>query len=63
MPPIEIKWVLIKDEPSGKQPAALLCTNTEFSEQQIIACFIRRWSMEATFEEVRVHLGVESQRK
>ncbi|HEU0144016.1 MAG TPA: transposase [Nitrososphaera sp.] len=63
MPPVVIRWVLIRDEQSEKEPAALLCTNTGLSEEQIILYFIRRWSMEATFEETRAHLGVETQRQ
>lgn len=63
MPPVVIRWVLIGDEQSKKEPAALLCTNTGLSEEQIILYFIRRWSMEATFEETRAHLGVETQRQ
>jgi hypothetical protein len=63
MPPVLIKWVLIKDEQTAKEPAALLSTNTGLSEEQVILYFIRRWSMEATFQEVRTHLGVETQRQ
>jgi hypothetical protein len=44
MRPIEIQWVLLKDEQSGREPVALLCTNTKLSEEQIILYFIRRWS-------------------
>jgi DDE superfamily endonuclease len=63
LPPVRIKWVLIKDEQTAKAPAALLSTNTGLSEEQVILYFIRRWSMEATFQEVRTHLGVETQRQ
>jgi len=41
----------------------LLCTNPTYSPEQIIAYFVRRWSMEVTFEESRAHLGVETQRQ
>ena len=61
--PVWIRWVLIKDEQGSREPAALLCTNTEMSAEQIIECFIRRWSMEVTLREVREHLGVETQRQ
>jgi len=63
MPPVVIKWVLLQDEHTAKEPAALLSTNTELSEEQIICCFIRRWSMEGTFEQTRAHLGMETQRQ
>jgi hypothetical protein len=39
MPPVEIKWVLLKDDQSGKEPAALLSTNPNLSEEQIIPVF------------------------
>lgn len=47
---------------------ALLCTDQELNSQSIINYFIRRWTVEVTFEEVRRHLGpgrraVESQRQ
>jgi hypothetical protein len=63
MIPVEIRWVLIKDAQGKGEPAALLCTNTAISAQQIIVYFIRRWAMEVTFKESRTHLGVESQRQ
>ena len=63
MSPVAIRWVLIKDNDTDAEPAALLSTNVELSAEQIIAYFIRRWSMEVTFREVRTHLGVETQRQ
>jgi hypothetical protein len=42
---------------------ALLCTNLTYSPEQILQWFVRRWSMEVTFEETRAHLGVETQRQ
>ena len=63
MRPVEIKWVLLCDEQTAKEPAALLSTNTQLSEEQIILYFMRRCSMEGTFKEVRTHLGVETQRQ
>lgn len=62
-PPVAIRWVLIRD-PLGKfEPQALLCTNLLSTPEQIIECFVQRWQMEVTFEEARVHLGVETQRQ
>lgn len=63
MTPVEIKWVIIKDKESNHEPVALLSTNLHMSAEQIISLFIRRWSMEVTFKEVRTHLGVETQRQ
>ena len=42
---------------------ALLSTNQELTAEMIVAYFVRRWSIEVTFEEVRAHLGVETQRQ
>ncbi len=58
-----LRWVLIKDPTGHINPVALLCSNQELDSQSIINYFIRRWTVEVTFEEVRRHLGVESQRQ
>jgi len=63
LPPVPIRWVLIRD-PAGTFPTqALLCTDLTVSADQILAWFVRRWQLEVTFEEVRRHLGVETQRQ
>jgi hypothetical protein len=62
-PPVSIRWLLIRDPQQCYEPVALLCTNPHYSPEQILAWFIRRWSMEVTFEEARTHLGVETQRQ
>jgi hypothetical protein len=62
-PPLPIRWVLIRD-PKGKfKPQALLCTDAQVSPEQIVTWFVRRWQVEVTFQEVRTHLGVETQRQ
>lgn len=63
MPPVLIRYVLIRD-PAGKfAPQALLCTDLNASPLQIISWFVLRWQLETTFQEVRLHLGVETQRQ
>lgn len=63
LPVVPIRWVLIRD-PLGKFEAqALLCTDLTVAPAQIVAWFILRWQVEVTFEEVRRHLGVETQRQ
>lgn len=63
MPAVPIRWVLIRD-PKGKfKTQALLCTDVEADPVQILQWFRLRWQVEVTFEEVRAHLGVESQRQ
>lgn len=63
MPPVSIRWVLIRDPKEKFQPQALLCTKLDISPEQIVTWFVRRWQVEVTFHEVRIHLGVEAQRQ
>lgn len=62
-PPVPIRWVLIRDPLQHYESVALLCTNPAYAPAQIIEWFVRRWSIEVTFEESRAHLGVETQRQ
>lgn len=63
MPPVPIRYVLIRD-PEGKfKPQALLCTDLNADPLQIVSWFVLRWQLETTFQEVRLHLGVETQRQ
>jgi hypothetical protein len=63
MPPLPIRWVLIRD-PKGKfESRALLCTDLQADPIQIVKWFVMRWRLEVTFREVRKHLGVETQRQ
>jgi hypothetical protein len=62
-PTVSIRWVLIRD-PFGKfKPQALLCTDPDVPACQVIEWFVLRWQLEVTFQEVRAHLGVETQRQ
>jgi hypothetical protein len=62
-PVVPLRWVLLCD-PEGKlAPMALLSTDLKLSAERIVTYFVRRWSVEVTFEEVRAHLGVETQRQ
>ncbi len=63
LPALPIRWLLVKD-PKGKfEPQALLCTDLLAQPMQILQWFRQRWQVEVTFEEVRSHLGVETQRQ
>lgn len=63
LPVLPIRWVLIRD-PKGKfKPHALLCTDLHVKPEQILKWFVMRWQLEVTFQEVRAHLGVETQRQ
>jgi DDE superfamily endonuclease len=63
LPPASIRWVLIRDPEGHFAPLALLCTNAKPRPLDIIADYVCRWQLEVTFEEVRAHLGVETQRQ
>ncbi len=63
MPIVPIRWVLIRD-PRGKfAPQALVCTDVQAEPVQIVSWFVLRWQLETTFQAVRTHLGVETQRQ
>ncbi|MCH8061202.1 MAG: transposase [Chloroflexi bacterium] len=61
--PVSIRWVLIRDPLGELKPQALLCTDLGVDPVQIIDWFVLRWQLEVTFQEVRTHLGVETQRQ
>jgi hypothetical protein len=61
--PLPIRWVLIRDPQQHFDPLALLCTDPQQSPEQILSWFLLRWRVEVTFEEVRAHLGFETQRQ
>jgi hypothetical protein len=63
IPPVAIRWVLIRDPQGQYEPMALLCTDQQAEACQIVEWFVLRWSVEVTFHEVRAHLGVETQRQ
>jgi hypothetical protein len=63
MPVVPIRWVLVRDPARRFEPQALLCTDLARDPTQIVSWFVRRWSVEVTFQEVRAHLGVETQRQ
>jgi hypothetical protein len=63
LPPVPIRWVLIRDPKGDFEPQALLCTDLEALAVQIVEWFVLRWQMEVTLHESRTHLGVETQRQ
>ncbi len=62
IPPVALRWVLIRDPKGHYEPMALLCTDQDVDAAQIASWFVLRWTVEVTFHEVRTHLGVETQR-
>lgn len=60
---VPIRYVLVRDVAAELKPQAFLCTDLDANPLDILRWFIRRWSTEVTFAEVRRHLGVETQRQ
>jgi DDE superfamily endonuclease len=63
VPPVPIRWVLVRDPTGEHEPAALLSTELTATPETILGWFVSRWRVETTFQEVRAHLGVETQRQ
>jgi len=61
--PVPIRWLLVRDPTGELQPQAFLATDLDALPRDILTWFVSRWQVEVTFEEVRAHLGVETQRQ
>jgi hypothetical protein len=61
--PLPIRWVLTRDPQGKRPPKAIFSTDSTQTAEQIISDFMKRWSLEVTFEESRAHLGIETQRQ
>ncbi len=61
--PVPIRWVVVRcPQDTHFKPEAFFCSDTSRSAAQILAWVIARWNIEVTFEELRTHLGFETQR-
>jgi len=60
---VPVRWVLVRDPEGEFNTQALLCTNLEADPKKIVCWFVMRWQLEVTFQEVRRHLGFETQRQ
>lgn len=70
--PVPIRWVWVRYEEThprtGKvtvKSASFFCSDTTeetLSCEEIVGGYVSRWNIEVTFEEVRAHLGLETQR-
>jgi hypothetical protein len=63
LPQAPIRWVLVRDPTGVRDPQAFLCTDLDLEPAAILSRFVFRWRIETTFQEVREHLGVETQRQ
>jgi hypothetical protein len=60
---VPVRWVLVRDPEGGFKPQALLCTDLKADPKKILSWFVMRWQLEVTFQEMRRHLGFETQRQ
>ncbi|MEA2731813.1 MAG: hypothetical protein QOF70_6288 [Acetobacteraceae bacterium] len=63
IPPVPIRWVLVRDPLGEHDPHAFLSTDLDAAPEKILQWFVSRWRVGTTFQEARAHLGVESQRQ
>ena len=62
--PVPIRWVMVRYQEKNKtKHATFFCSSQSVSAKQIIEWFVQRWNIEVTFEEIRAHLGFETQRQ
>ena len=70
-PQVPIRWVVVRYLAERRGTYALLCTDTEPEPLRILQWYLLRWQVEVTpyqvrgrlFEELRAHLGMETQRQ
>ncbi len=62
-PTVHLRWRLLRDPSGHRDPQALLCTSPDWPPVAILTAYLQRWQVEVTFQEVRTHLGVETQRQ
>jgi hypothetical protein len=60
---LPIRWVIVRDPKGRLRPRAYFSTRQADTAREIVAEFIKRWAIEATFEESRAHMGIETQRQ
>ncbi len=63
LPVLPLRWVLTRDPQGKREPRAYFCTDQSLPAEEVVSLFIKRWTIEVTFEESRAHLGVETQRQ
>jgi hypothetical protein len=60
---VPLRWVLVRDPRGEFKTQALLCTDLNVDPEKILSWFVMRWQLEVTFQEMRRHLGFETQRQ
>lgn len=64
--PVPLRWVIVRPpagDPAPFPPVVLGCSAPKTAALAIGCWFVGRWNIEVTFEEIRAHLGFETQRQ
>lgn len=61
--PLPLRWVLVRDPQGQLASRAFFSTDQKQSAASVVTDFVKRWSLEVTFEESHAHLGLETQRQ
>jgi DDE superfamily endonuclease len=61
-PVLPVRWVRVRDPTGQHNPRAYFATRLSDRPREVVPAFIKRWTIETTFEESRAHLGLEPQR-
>jgi hypothetical protein len=62
-PVLPVRWVIARDPRGQLEPRAYFSTCPSDRPRDLVRRFVRRWTIETTFEESRAHLGLETQRQ
>lgn len=62
-PTVSLRWVFLRDLAGRQEAQALPGTDRDLAFRTILTEYLRRWRMEAAFQEVRTHLGDQTQRQ
>ena len=63
LPVLPVRWIVTRNPHGKREPKAYFCTDQSQPPVEVVGSFIKRWTIEVTFEESRAHLGVETQRQ
>jgi hypothetical protein len=55
-----VRWVYVHDGTGTHRDEYLFTTDLHMTPNQIVECYIQRWSIETTFQECREYLKLES---
>lgn len=61
--PLPIRFVMVRDPQGHYRDEVFFCTDKDADPVQVLNWVVMRWSVEATFEDAREHLGMETQRQ